>query len=895
MACFQVSKIPALLPKSCLVLLAAFWPLFPSDACGRGRQEGPVIDTPAISRDLPARRVNVILKARSGYLYLGTPAGLVRTDGSSAEPVSADIYPEISEGRILSLHQDEEGRIWIGTGGAGLFILSGGRLERFHGQDLLFNKYIRAVTSSTGGNIWIGTEFGLYRLHEGQIKSFGLDEGLPDNLITALAADSAGNVWAGMMQGGVAEISGGQVLAYGPGEGLTSPEVLSLAAEEEGILWIGTMDGLFVKGAGESIIRPLPLTSPVTSLEITGRRIIAGTMTDGIFIIEPEGEDRYHFRNITGNGNVSATLSTGDNLMWASTEQEGLVWIRKREAGRIDMPGGEIYPILAAEGSLLAGTGNQGLIRIVEGRWERVAGKENGISMVRALYREGPSRIWIGTRDNGLHFMDRGSINKMNGLPSDNITSITRHGGKIWAGTLRGLAALQGRGTGVITVLKGIRINTLYREGDTSFLAGTGRGIWRLNGAGNAGKLDAGDPAPDVLSLYRESGGTLWIGTNGSGLKRLIEEELATFDTGDGLPGNFIYSIHGVEPGIIWASCENGVFRISADSLNAYAAGKSPVLTPTLYDRSTGMPSSGCNGYCSPAYAVSAEGELLYPTVEGIAVIKPAPLKYRPPRVIIEGVASRAMRYNGTGTPSFSSDSGPVSIDFTVLDYPFPEKLYFLYKLDRFDRGWNPVNPGGGRTAIYRELTPGDYSFRVWAIGRGSRWSPEPAVIHFSISPPLYLRPEFMAAAAALLILGASVVYAFIVLRRRKRERSKYSTTRVDRERRAEALTELRSLIKQEKIFLDPDLTLGKLARRLRIHSNYLSRIINEEMGVNYNDYINRFRVREACRILRSPGSDGMNITEVMYQAGFYSKSTFNTAFRKVTGTTPSRYRVNSR
>ena len=75
--------------------------------------------------------------------------------------------------------------------------------------------------------------------------------------------------------------------------------------------------------------------------------------------------------------------------------------------------------------------------------------------------------------------------------------------------------------------------------------------------------------------------------------------------------------------------------------------------------------------------------------------------------------------------------------------------------------------------------------------------------------------------------------------------------------------------------------------------SYYLSRIINERFGASFNDFVNEYRIKEAKSALRDPGQAERTILDIMYGSGFYSKSTFNTAFKKFTGVTPSKYRKN--
>ena len=63
------------------------------------------------------------------------------------------------------------------------------------------------------------------------------------------------------------------------------------------------------------------------------------------------------------------------------------------------------------------------------------------------------------------------------------------------------------------------------------------------------------------------------------------------------------------------------------------------------------------------------------------------------------------------------------------------------------------------------------------------------------------------------------------------------------------------------------------------------------EFGKSFFDFINAFRIREAQQVFRESGDDKLTILEVMYQVGFNSKSSFNTAFKKETGQTPSEFR----
>ena len=101
----------------------------------------------------------------------------------------------------------------------------------------------------------------------------------------------------------------------------------------------------------------------------------------------------------------------------------------------------------------------------------------------------------------------------------------------------------------------------------------------------------------------------------------------------------------------------------------------------------------------------------------------------------------------------------------------------------------------------------------------------------------------------------------------------------------------LESLMLAEKAFTQSNLTIDHLAQRLETNSKYISQIINEFYQQNYYHYINSYRVNEAKMLLTNPANDKYSILGISNMAGFASKSTFNMAFRKFTGITPSEFR----
>lgn len=102
---------------------------------------------------------------------------------------------------------------------------------------------------------------------------------------------------------------------------------------------------------------------------------------------------------------------------------------------------------------------------------------------------------------------------------------------------------------------------------------------------------------------------------------------------------------------------------------------------------------------------------------------------------------------------------------------------------------------------------------------------------------------------------------------------------------------ELDRIMEKEKLYLENDLKLEKLASILNVSKHHISQTINRVHMVNFFDYINQKRIDEAKRILHSYNKKELNVLEVAYMVGYNHKGTFNSVFKKITGTTPTEYR----
>lgn len=101
----------------------------------------------------------------------------------------------------------------------------------------------------------------------------------------------------------------------------------------------------------------------------------------------------------------------------------------------------------------------------------------------------------------------------------------------------------------------------------------------------------------------------------------------------------------------------------------------------------------------------------------------------------------------------------------------------------------------------------------------------------------------------------------------------------------------LEEAMNNQKLYLNPNLSFERLAEQMQVPSKDLSTVINRHFNVNFYEYINGYRIEEAKQQLEDPLNNSKNINDIFYDAGFNSKSVYNTLFKKIFYMTPSQYR----
>ena len=128
-------------------------------------------------------------------------------------------------------------------------------------------------------------------------------------------------------------------------------------------------------------------------------------------------------------------------------------------------------------------------------------------------------------------------------------------------------------------------------------------------------------------------------------------------------------------------------------------------------------------------------------------------------------------------------------------------------------------------------------------------------------------------------------------LRQQDLEENKYESSSLTQKQKEKYLSLLLDHMDKQKPFLRQELTLSELAQALDINAKYLSQVINELTKKNFMDFINGYRIEEAKKLFNSSRHQHFTIVAIAQEVGFKSRSAFYSAFKKVTGQTPTEFK----
>jgi GAF domain-containing protein/ligand-binding sensor domain-containing protein len=351
--------------------------------------------------------------------------------------------------------------------------------------------------------------------------------------------------------------------------------------------------------------------------------------------------------------------------------------------------------------------------------------------------------------------------------------------------------------------------NSLGDDRVTDIFPGDGKALWLVTGS----SIEHFDPTTQTFTryvhdpqdpqsvparayaLYDDQAGSVWLGTDGEGLKRLdlaTGQVTSTYDDEDGLPNNVVYSILPDDSGRLWLSTNKGLARFDPEA-----------ETFENYTSEDGLQS---NEFNYGAQLRAPDGELFFGGVDGINAFYPQEIRpnpYVPPMVITDIQLGPPQPPPGGGVPdSTTSGAGEATIrdgsphltdqitlshrdrilfvEFAALHYALPERNQYAYLMEGFDRDWN--YSGNRRFATYTNLPPGRYTFRVRGSNSDGVWNEDGTSLDVTVTPPFWVTWWFRGIAGLLLVASAVAGYRLRVsgIEARSRELERQVTERTE-------------------------------------------------------------------------------------------------------------------
>lgn len=422
-----------------------------------------------------------------------------------------------------------------------------------------------------------------------------------------------------------------------------------------------------------------------------------------------------------------------------------------------------------AQGRILIGTAGSGLVR-----YDR---RKNSFDFFSDLYQNAGkdkfiiemifsgNELWLGYNGSGIGIVDSSTMKLKsiiqvgeadNELTSGTIWSmLDDNRGSIWIGTReKGINIIDKITKKIIKIspkefpffeANGVRTLRLKRDG--KILAGTEKGMFEINRDNlvTVQVFPSLDTSLDVAmrsikTIFEDSKGNLWLGTNGGGLMVLDENynPIKHLSSSNILVNDVIYGILPERSNSLWISTNMGISNLIWSDT---------ILTPSTtikvinFEEQNGLQS---NEFNTGAYVLLSSNEMVFGGLNGINIFNPKEVvvKSKNSKVYINEFKVFENTYKSDTSVSFLNKinlkafENSISIGFNAIEYSLPEKTQFQYRLIGYDDTW--VDSKNRNYVSYTNLNSGDYEFQVRASSPNDGWDLDYTSLRIHISTPFY-------------------------------------------------------------------------------------------------------------------------------------------------------------
>ena len=814
--------------------------------------------------------ISTIVQDDYGFLWIGTNgSGVYRYDGSnytSYKYLSND-STSIASNLVFCSYFDSKNRLWIGTDeGLNLYDRKNDRFKKIvlvQGTENAHpNTAISSLEEDNEGNLFIGVfGQGIFKLDLKDLKAEKLSLLLPDSSseITAksICTDKWGTVYAGTNLGLLEYDAKNNIFKptsiKGP-EGYSPFDMFiqSMVMDDDNNIWAGTYsDGLYKIGGRDknnhqfTEVDHFPISNnPFLSLiSLPDGSLLCGTENDGLFYMDNNGNTINHY--LYNKNKETGILS---NSIWSLyRDKEERIWMGyyNKGLGVFDPlldKFNEIESIFNVSNSLqessvtsIVEDGKKrfwmgmdgGGIDILDmtsgnGQYIHINSKSHGVysgltsDYILTVFIDSQQNVWAGSWDKGVYLLKNGSTRFINyneqntkgDLGSNTITSIAEdQNGIIWLGSFNnGLQSYDpsdskfthhAEGPFAELELDHSYIWKVLVDYKNNIWLGTTKGLFKVSKKADhtfnimsmSDRLsqEYNNPltANNILSLYESSDHSIWIGTKGASLCKYDpgKDSLTWYNKSNGLEEESVSAINEDLDGNMWIAGNSGLTKLDLKSntfthftINDGLLSNDYNMNATFRDDQGNIYVGGYMGvdYFNPdKIRFNTHETTLYLTNFRLFNKKVLPAQKGSPldKVIAE-----------TDSISLSSKQSVFTIEYTGINFTRPEKNEYAYYLEGYETTWNYV--GNSKSATYTNLDPGYYTFKLKASNNDGVWNKKPLTLSIHVLPPWWKTSWAIMGYIVLFLTGLYLLNRITQNRLKERQQVQYERERREQERK---------------------------------------------------------------------------------------------------------------
>ena len=650
--------------------------------------------------------------------------------------------------------------------------------------------------------------------------------------------------------------------------GLSSDQIQAVIEDRKGSLWVGTKFALdrLLKASNGRIYKEnyLKNVDVLSLFEDKEGSIWVGTRSSGLKCLRETVFTAHSVSDSAASNHFSSLFKDSRERIWAGTRYGDLYRLEDGHFEKIPLETDIFDNMMFTigednQGRILLGTEYRG-VHVYEGGKTRPYMAEDGpvSGTIVTLFCDSRGRLWVGRYTKELGFYENGRYTRFltsQEYPGKMVFSIIEDRQQnLWMGSTSGVILLPDGNT------------------DKQHMR------WLLKDV-------------PVHSLIEDYSGMIWCGTSEHGLIRIDPDTFATANiTGDqGLWNNYIIHILQDNQHHLWLTTYQRIMRVPLDELNSLADKKRERIDPVIFGLSDGLPPPGLAGL------ETQQGHLLFATNNGIAEVDPedVPINRVPPGVLVHRILQNGqtleMGEETAGSLKIKSRSH-LEIHFKVITFKGQENIQAKYRLTGLEKNWSSLAPEQDKVLAFTDLTPGQYTLQITASNNHGIWSAEKDYVTFQVIPSFFETVYFKLVGLFVILAGAGLLMSY-VMKRIQKKKNKYRKTRIPEDLAQQYKQRLLFLLEKEKIYRDSSLCVKTLSRQMSLPSHHLSQVINEKFHKNFYELINGYRIEESKKMLIAENKEQPKILAIAYDVGFNNLSSFNRAFKRHTGITPTEYK----